>query len=341
MPRVQIATVTPWITAAAQDHGPHLQAYLADRLQVSQRSARSLLRKLEASGWVSCLRQARPQVYRPGPLRQVVQRYDLAGLQEDRPWARDFAARFDLPLQVSRLAQHAFTELLNNAIDHSGGRRVTVSMRQTAMHVQLLVSDDGCGLFQRIGESFDIDDPELAMFELAKGKLTSDAERHTGRGLFFSARLADVMDVHANGTSFQYRGFGRRSWFRNRPIGREGTSIYLAIALDTPRTLDDVLRAHSADGRGYGFERTAVPLQLIAGPGVGLESRAQARRVVHRLSAFAAAELDFTGIEDVGHGFADELFRVCPRQWPGLQLDLRGMAPRVAEMMQSVRQAAA
>jgi signal transduction histidine kinase len=45
------------------------------------------------------------------------------------------------------MAQHAFTELLNNAIDHSGGTQVTVSMRQTPLHLQLLVSDDGCGLF--------------------------------------------------------------------------------------------------------------------------------------------------------------------------------------------------
>jgi hypothetical protein len=125
------------------------------------------------------------------------------------------------------MAQHAFTELLNNAIDHSGGTQVTVSMRQTAMHVQLLVSDDGCGLFQRIGESFDIDDPELAMFELAKGKLTSEPERHTGRGLFFTARLADVFDLHANGTSPSSIAAGTgAAGSSNRPIARQGTSIY-------------------------------------------------------------------------------------------------------------------
>jgi hypothetical protein len=56
---------------------------------------------------------------------------DLAGLQEDLPWSRDFAPFFALATEVARMAQHAFTELLNNAIDHSGGTQVTVSMRQT------------------------------------------------------------------------------------------------------------------------------------------------------------------------------------------------------------------
>jgi len=82
-------------------------------------------------------------------------------------------------------------------------------------------------------------------------------------------------------------------------MARQGTSIYMAINLDTPRTLDSVLRAHSLDGDGYGFERTVVPLQLLMGQGTGLESRAQAKRVAARLQQFRHAEVDFTGIADV------------------------------------------
>jgi anti-sigma regulatory factor (Ser/Thr protein kinase) len=270
----------------------------------------------------------------------VVQRYALAGLQEDVPWHRDFAPFFVLPHSVARMAQHAFSELLNNAIDHSGGSSVTVSMRQTALQLQLLVSDDGCGVFERIQQNFAIDDPTLAMLELSKGKLTSLPDAHSGHGLFFTSRLADVFDLHANRLSFQFRGWDRRTWYRGKPMPRQGTSVYVAIALDTPRTLNGVLRAHSADGDSYGFETTQVPLQLITGGATGLESRAQAKRVAARLSAFRRAEVDFSGISDVGHGFADELFRVFSRQNPGVELVPLHMAPRVAEMVQSVRTAA-
>ena len=166
------------------------------------------------------------------------------------------------------------------------------------------------------------------MLELSKGKLTSQPERHTGRGLYFTSRLADVFDLHANARAFQYRGWDQRRWYAGRPMPRQGTSVYFAIALDSPRTLDEVLRTASADGAGYAFETTQVPLRLLAdGPNVGLESRAQARRVASRLGRFRRAELDFHGLDDVGHGFADELFRVFPRECPDVQLVPVGMAP--------------
>ena len=62
----------------------------------------------------------------------------------------------------------AFTELLNNAIEHSGGTQVTVSMRQTPQQLQLLVSDDGRGIFDAIGETYQISDPAQAMLLLAQ-----------------------------------------------------------------------------------------------------------------------------------------------------------------------------
>ena len=340
MKTADLAAVTQWITAAATRAGGDLPAYVMDRQQISRRSALALLRKLEAAQWLLREGSVRKGTWRPGILRQVVQRYALQGLREDLPWSRDFAPFFALKPEVARMAQHAFTELLNNAIDHSGGTQVTVSMRQTALHLQLLVSDDGCGVFERIEGTHDIGDPSLAMLELSKGKLTSQPDRHTGRGLFFTSRLADVFDLHANETAFQYRGWDHRTWFRGKPMARQGTSIYMALSLETSRTLDEVLRAHSADGQGYGFERTVVPLQLMTGGATGLESRAQAQRVATRLQDFRRAELDFTGIGDVGHSFVDELFRVIARNHPQLELVPTGMAPRVAAMVGSVRSAA-
>ena len=340
MARIDLPAVTRWITVATHEHGQRLPEYLMERLALGRRGANALLARLVATQWLLRDGTRRKPVFRPGPLKQVVQTYALAGLQEDLPWQRDFAPFFELAPNVARIAQHAFSELLNNAVDHSGGSQVTVSMRQTALHLQLLVSDDGCGLFGRIRQAFDIAEPTLAMLELSKGKLTSQPERHAGHGLFFTSRLADVFDLHANEQAFQYRGWERRHWHSGRPMARQGTSVYLAIALDSPRTLDEVLRAHSGDAGGYAFEVTQVPLQLMTGAQTGLESRAQARRVALRLQRFRRAELDFSGIADLGHGFADELFRVFGRTHPGVDLVPVGMAPRVAAMVEAVRAAA-
>ena len=343
MARIDPISVTRWITAAAVQHGDTLPAHLMQRLQISRRQAGLLLRRLVALQWLQASGTPRKPRYTPGPLRQVVKRYALAGLQEDAPWRQDFAPCFALPPALQAMAQHAFTELVNNAIDHSGGSSVTVSMRQTPLQLQLLVSDDGVGLFRRVAEHFDVAEPALAMLELAKGKLTTDPDRHCGHGLFFTAQLADVFDLHANAAAFQRRGWDGGRWHPQRAAAPSGTSIYLAIALDTPRTLEQVLMAHSASGQGYGFERTRVPLALLGQPGQQggitrqLASRAEARRALARLDRFALAEIDFTGVEQLGHGFADEMFRVQPGLHPRLQLQPVGMSARVAAMVEAVR----
>lgn len=342
MARITLADLTPWITEAVLAHPQDLPAYVAQRLSISRTSARNQLNKLVEAQWLQRDGVSRKAVYKPGALRQVVRRYNLDGLQEDLPWSQDFAGRFELKANVARIAQHVFTELLNNAIDHSGGASVTVSMRQTPTQLQLLVSDDGRGVFQTVAERFQITDPTVAMLELAKGKLTSQPQAHTGRGLFFSAKLADIFDLHANDTAFQQREWQRDQWWqRSRPACRVGTSVYVAICVDTERTLDQVLHRYSLDGAGYGFERTVVPLKLITQEQSGLESRAQARRVASRLAQFRRVELDFEGLADVGHGFTDELFRVFGAQHPELQLVPVNMAPRVAAMIGSVRETVA
>ena len=333
MPRTMLSDLTTWITEAALRHPLDLAAHVAERRGIGRTAARAALTKLQVHHWLRQVGTPRRPRHVPGLLRQVVRRYPLQGLCEDQPWAQDFAPNFDLPDAVAQMVHHAFSELLNNAIGHSGGSSVTVSMRQTPVQVQLLVSDDGRGIFDVIGEAFGINDPALAMLELAKGKLSSQPDRHTGRGLFYTAKLADVFDLHANNAAFQQREWQRDQWQRGRPASPRGTAVYVAICLDTERTLDAVLRRYSLDGAGYGFERTVVPLQLITAPQQGLSSRAQAQRVAARLGEFRRAELDFEGLADVGHAFADELFHVFGAGHPGVQLVPLNMAPRVAEMV--------
>jgi anti-sigma regulatory factor (Ser/Thr protein kinase) len=336
MAHIDLAPITQWITETAVRQGDRLPELLMERLVVNRRRATQVLHKLVGIQWLVCEGSPRRPCYRPGLLRQVVRRYPLQDLQEDLPWRRDFAPFFELSTEVRRMAQHAFSELLSNAVDHSAGTHVAVSMRQTPVQVQLLVSDDGCGLFDRIARSFAIDDPQVAMLEISKGKLTSQPENHSGYGLYFTSRVADVFDLHANQAAFQCRSWERLPWRAGRPAARSGTSIYVAIALDTPRTLDAVLRAHSLDQAGYAFDRTVVPLHLLGGHDVALASRADAKRVAARLPLFRRAEIDFEGIADIGHGFADELFRVFRREHPEVELVPLSMAPRVAAMVQSV-----
>lgn len=341
MARLELNAITQWITAAALRRPAALDLELGARAGVSRRTARGMLARLVALNWLVRSGSPRRPQWRPGAMRQVVQRYAVAGLEEDLAWSLDFTPCFTLPLDLRRMVQHSFCELVNNAIDHSGGTHVTVSLRQTATQVQLLVSDNGLGLFQQIAQTFAIASPTLAMLELSKGKLTSQPQRHTGQGLFFASKLADVFDLRANGVAFQQRDWDAQGWHPQRGLPNPGTSAYAAFALDTPRTLDDVRRAWSLDGQGVEFERTRVPLRLVTSDSDGLESRAQARRVRARLGAFRSAEVDFAGVPVIGHAFADELFRVLAPSQPGLALVPVNMTPAVAAMVESITRSAA
>ena len=77
-------------------------------------------------------------------------------------------------------------------------------------------------------------------------------------------------------------------------------------------------------------------LASLLGSDTVLASRADAKGAVARLTSFKSTEIDFAGITDVGHGFADEMFRVLKRDHPGIELRPVGMCAQVAAMVHSV-----
>jgi len=328
----QLKTV---ITARAVANPSHLCAELATQFGVSRSTMAKWLRMLIDEGWITREGKSRP-VYKPAVLRDVSRSYALAGLDEQTPWELDFAPCFSLPDHITRLAHHAFTELLNNCVDHSGGTKVSISMRQNHTHLHLLIRDDGCGVFQRIQSEFHIPSPQIALLELSKGKLTTQPDRHTGRGLFFTSRLFDVFDLYANQLTYQHSHWQRRDWLKANPLAVSGTAIFMSLALNSTRTLDDVFAAHARSAEDRTFSRTEVHMRLAHASGEQLESRAQAKRIANRLEAFDTVDLNFEGVDVIGQAFADELFRVFALQHPRVQLRPLNTSPRVAAMIAQV-----
>ena len=67
-----------------------------------------------------------------------------------------------------------------------------------------------------------------------------------------------------------------------------------------------------------------------------LVSRSQARRVLERLDRFEEVVLDFTGVEMIGQGFADEVFRVFRGRHPAVLVSCERDSERVARMIRHV-----
>ena len=79
----------------------------------------------------------------------------------------------------------------------------------------------------------------------------------------------------------------------------------------------------------------------LAALGAALVSRSEAKRLLARLTDFEHVTLDFSGVEVVGQGFCDGMFRVFARAYPKLKLEPVGMSEAVVFMVDRARAAAA
>jgi hypothetical protein len=104
------------------------------------------------------------------------------------------------------------------------------------------------------------------------------------------------------------------------------------------RQLADVFRRWT-DPDTLAFDRTRTTVRL-AGFGVQLLSRSEARRVTVGLEPFRHVTIDFAGVDMVGQGFCDEVFRVFAAAHPQIELATVGMNESVAFMVERARRKA-
>jgi anti-sigma regulatory factor (Ser/Thr protein kinase) len=273
-------------------------------------------------------------------LRETVshtERYPRAGLQEHKVLHDDFLPLLtDLPENVCGLFQYGVSEMINNAIDHSGGERVTVSLHRTAREVWMFVQDDGVGIFAKVKQAFGLDDERHAMLELSKGKLTTDPANHTGQGIFFSSRMFDRFVIDSGKFVFIHTAAGD-ALFEDNPESSPGTLVQMRLNLPCVRTIQSVFDTYSTtEHDDVGFSRTILFVQLGKYEGELLVSRSQAKRLLARMERFREVMLDFTGIDTIGQAFADEIFRVFPATHPGVRLVAGNTSPAVQRMIAHV-----
>ena len=110
--------------------------------------------------------------------------YSLSGLEEHTV-VNEFVMGFvgEAPKNVSEILYHGSTEMINNAIDHSEGTTVTVTVERNEEGIRIYILDNGVGIFEKIQKLMNLETPHDAILELCKGKLTTDPARHTGEGI--------------------------------------------------------------------------------------------------------------------------------------------------------------
>lgn len=271
---------------------------------------------------------ARKKHYQLHPQIRWTETYDLSkNLAEDIVWDADIRPLIkDLPDNVKDIWAYGFTEMLNNAIDHSSGQTVIVQLERTAIDTQIIIRDDGEGIFKKIQRELYLHDERHAVLELAKGKLTTDPERHTGQGIFFTSRVLDEFAILSGNVYFSHQFNQVEDWiFKVEDVisgvgsFQSGTTVFMKLNNNTSRTSKKIFDSFSS-GDDYAFTKTVVPVRLAQYGNEKLVSRSQAKRLLAGVDKFKVVVFDFAGVDAIGQAFADEVFRVFKRQHPEMQL---------------------
>jgi len=259
--------------------------------------------------------------------------YNLVGLEEDVVWSNDFKPYFSLGSNVQNIVNHGFTEMLNNAIDHSSGTEVFIWADQDKTNFSLIVSDNGVGIFKKITAALDLPDMRLALFELSKGKLTTDPSRHSGEGVFFTSRMFDSFAINANDLEFNHDDKSDKDLIHEeKNVFNKGTAVYMRIGLNSARTAADIYAQFTNAPEDFDFSKTIVPMKLAQYGDEQLMSRSQAKRLISRFNRFKTIILNFQGVHEIGQAFADELFRVYSSDHPDVTLIPEEMSDQVEKM---------
>lgn len=326
-------TIRQFIVNNVEAHTNDIVALTADEFDISRQAVNVHIKRLVKQKSIIAEGNTRNRSYRLHPLMEDTKRFELSGLEEDRVW-RDFVVPKlgTLPDNVMDICNYGFTEMLNNAIDHSQGRYAIVSVKKTPVFSEIIITDDGLGIFARIQKFLDLNDERHAVLELSKGKLTTDPANHTGEGIFFSSRMFDEYAILSGGVYFSHEYNKPEDWIMERNNPRSGTTVFMKMSNNSARKIKAVFNDY-ASGEDYGFDKTVVPVSLARYGNERLVSRSQAKRLLARIDRFKIVILDFEGIDQIGQAFADEVFRVFNNRHPEIQLHFIKTQPDVENMI--------
>lgn len=263
----------------------------------------------------------RNRTYKLCPIAEVEKAYPLTpDVQEDVVWRNDVLQLLaGLPENVIDIWSYCFTEMFNNAIDHSAATYISVSVKRTAASTAIRIHDNGIGIFKKIQDALGLLDQQHAVFELSKGKLTTDPARHTGEGIFFTSRMVDNFRILSSETFFSHNFGESEDWILQDEQPTSGTLVSMRLNNHTSRTLKKVFSEFSTD-EDIGFTKTVVPVRLAQYGDDKLVSRSQAKRLLDRVDRFKTVIFDFKEVTAIGQSFADEIFRVFQNSHPSIEL---------------------
>lgn len=234
--------------------------------------------------------------------------------------------------QAKSIFGFSFAEMMNNAIEHSGSKRIRVEVFIQGEILVCSIEDYGIGAFANIQKKNELPTEIEAAREVLKGKITTEEKGHSGQGIFFTSRMTDHFIIQSHKNAIVVNNEKKPTiLIESLKKHVQGTKVFFTINQKTHRHTSAIFNKYSEAEAG-GFNTTEVYIKLYTKADY-LVSRSQARRIVSNLEKFSKVILDFTDVKNIGQGFADEIFRVFKNKHSDIELVPINMSPDVKFMV--------
>jgi len=319
-------------------------AEVADWFRISRQYATKILKKLIDRGEIVKLGSTANARYTLPELRDdfdtghIKQRLSNHNLKEHEVMESSLVAS---PIfkqaseNVQSILRYAFSEMLNNAIEHSGSSHIEVEIINDNPMVKFMVNDFGIGVFRNVMKKRGLHSELEAMQDLLKGKTTTNPKAHSGEGIFFTSKVADKFMLESFGHRLVVDNTIPDVFFADQKPSKKGTRVIFSINSRSKRHLSDVFEKFQSGPGQYDFDRTEIQVRLFT-LGTIYISRSQARRILLGLDKFKSIILDFDRVPTVGQAFADEIFRIFKNAHPDISIQPINMNESVKFMIERV-----
>jgi anti-sigma regulatory factor (Ser/Thr protein kinase) len=301
-------------------HPRDIAAVLADEFHFSRQRAHHYLIKEVKNGSIIKTGRTRWTQYflANGNYIEFIEKIK-PNLAEDKAWSKYVKPiLLSCPKNIYHICAYGFTEIFNNAIDHSNGTTIFSDIKIGNDKLIIRIIDNGVGIFNKIKSALQLDSVKEAILHLSKGKFTTDPSKHTGEGIFFTSRMFDKFSILSSDIFYTFQD---EDWFlspeKNEEFGK-GTLIKMEISLKSKKTPKEIFDQYTDQEIGFG--KTIVAVALSTDPNDPHVSRSQAKRLLLGLEKFKTIVLDFKGVNLVGQAFVDQVFRVFQNEYPNIRI---------------------
>jgi anti-sigma regulatory factor (Ser/Thr protein kinase) len=309
-----------------------------EAFNISKSSVYNYVKQMESDGLI----EKKGNIY---VIRTNVYHYSFKNdgtLGEDRIFTQFISPHIQFKKNVNSIWNYAFTEMMNNAIEHSESENISVTIYQNCVETKILIIDDGIGIFKNIqrfmkkSKNEDISLQECVSLLFA-GKFTTAKEYHTGEGIFFTSHIMDEFIIYSDDNIFTRNNFKSAQLSDDNLHSlmnmEKGTIVSMTINNNSKKILSEVFNTFAPVDEG--FIKTTIPVAHMFSGGNPV-SRSEARRLLECIVLFNDIDLDFSGVEEIGQGFTHELFVLGKQKYPHIKLRTINTCKTVEDMIKRV-----